>query len=387
MGCENALELTAAQKRILDLEVLVASLYDKIKVLESKNSALQDSLHNLEKQSAKENPKASHVNEDKLELDAAQESSTTASSIEHAADILSELREDQTTSQIEQVQTTDQFVSFASELFLTTTRKEKDHGEIDYVGVLNRALPPDIRILGWCHVPYNFHARFSCLSREYNYFFINDGLDIEAMKFAAGKFCGEHDFRNFCKMDADNVHNFQREIFSFDILPLLNRLDGFELWMFQVKGTAFLWHQVRCMVAVLLMIGQKKESPSVVDDLLNIQKTARKPQYVMAPESSLVLQSCEFQGLSFFCLPGSARFLHSHFKNMMNEYLVVVAMLKQLNYHLPNWDDLGHSKDLTCRKSSHVPLLFRPTEPTYAERRTKLLNKKQETPSSLSLLS
>lgn len=502
MGCENGLELTAAQKRIVDLEVLVASLYDKIKVLESKNSVLQESLHNLEmyaviKQSAKENPKASHVNEDKLQLDAAQESSTTASSVEHAADILSELREDQTTSQIEQVQTTDQFVSFASELFLTTTRKEKgdlshysrrhvalkimymgarfhgfaseastqrtveselftalektklmiggkleakytrcgrtdkgvsangqvialllrschkdpnpvnvpeeedrvaaaitsrseesqftkvpDHGEIDYVGVLNRALPPDIRILGWCHVPYNFHARFSCLSREYNYFFINDGLDIEAMKFAAGKFCGEHDFRNFCKMDADNVHNFQREIFSFDILPLLNRLDGFELWMFQVKGTAFLWHQVRCMVAVLLMIGQKKESPSVVDDLLNIQKTARKPQYVMAPESSLVLQSCEFQGLSFFCLPGSARFLHSHFKNLMNEYLVVAAMLKQLNYHLPNWDDLGHSKDLTCRKSSHVPLLFRPTEPTYAERRTKLLNKKQETPSS-----
>ena len=30
-----------------------------------------------------------------------------------------------------------------------------------------------------------------------------------------------------------------------------------------IKGTAFLWHQVRCMVAVLFLIGQGLESPSV----------------------------------------------------------------------------------------------------------------------------
>ena len=32
-------------------------------------------------------------------------------------------------------------------------------GEIDYVKVLNRVLPNDIRILGWCPVPSDFHAR------------------------------------------------------------------------------------------------------------------------------------------------------------------------------------------------------------------------------------
>ncbi|KAI5066189.1 hypothetical protein GOP47_0018813 [Adiantum capillus-veneris] len=138
-----------------------------------------------------------------------------------------------------------------------------DYEEIDYVGVLNRALPPDIRILGWCYVPLNFHARFSCLSREYNYFFVNDGLDIEAMKHAAKFFCGEHDFRNFCRMDADNVRNFRREILAFEIFPCLDVWEGFELWMFRVEGTAFLWHQVRCMVAVLLLVGQKRENESV----------------------------------------------------------------------------------------------------------------------------
>ena len=33
-------------------------------------------------------------------------------------------------------------------------------GEIDYVRVINRELPSDIRILGWCPVPVDFHARF-----------------------------------------------------------------------------------------------------------------------------------------------------------------------------------------------------------------------------------
>lgn len=34
-----------------------------------------------------------------------------------------------------------------------------DEDELDYVGVLNRALPEDIRVLGWCPVPEGFNAR------------------------------------------------------------------------------------------------------------------------------------------------------------------------------------------------------------------------------------
>lgn len=510
MGCDNGTELIAARQRITDLEDLVASLYNKIEILESQNSVLQESLHISEKdrearealkQSLEEKQKASFNSEDKSEFDGIQEGIACASSVEktgaHAADIPGKLKD---FPQTEGVQTmdADQFLSYAPDIFPTPTmtkpRKEKgdlshhsrrhvalkimylgarfhgfasesstqrtieselfaalektklmiggrleakytrcgrtdkgvsangqvvalllrschkdpvlvnvipgedrvaaalasrfqesqfakvpDYEEIDYVGVLNRALPPDIRILGWCYVPYNFHARFSCMAREYIYFFVNDGLDIEAMRIAASKFKGEHDFRNFCKMDADNVHNFRREILAFDIVPFMDRWDGFELWMFQVKGTAFLWHQVRCMVAVLLMVGQKHESPSVVDDLLNTQKTARKPQYVMAPESCLVLQSCEFQGLSFFCPPGSARFLYMHWENLIRDHLLAAAMLKQVCKQFPFCDGSERSREATWKKSPHVLLCCRPTEPTYAERRTKLLNKKQGT--------
>lgn len=46
----------------------------------------------------------------------------------------------------------------------------------------------------------------------------------QAMERAGKKFVGEHDFRNFCKMDAANVHNYRRRILSFDISPCDMRL-------------------------------------------------------------------------------------------------------------------------------------------------------------------
>lgn len=44
------------------------------------------------------------------------------------------------------------------------------------------------------------------------------------METAGRKFVGEHDFRNFCKMDARNVHNYMRKITSFAISPCDVRL-------------------------------------------------------------------------------------------------------------------------------------------------------------------
>ncbi|XP_049933966.1 uncharacterized protein LOC116261108 isoform X4 [Nymphaea colorata] len=143
---------------------------------------------------------------------------------------------------------------------------ENGEAEIDYVKVLNKVLPHDIRVLGWSHAPTNFHARFSCLSREYKYLFWRGNLHISAMEDGGRKLVGEHDFRNFCKMDALNVHNYRRHVLSFEIVPCNQRFYDNELWAIQIKGTAFLWHQVRCIVAVLFMIGQGLESPSMMLD-------------------------------------------------------------------------------------------------------------------------
>lgn len=42
--------------------------------------------------------------------------------------------------------------------------------------------------------------------------------------------------------------------------------------------------QVRCMAAVLLMVGRGLEEPSIVSRLLDITATPRKPTYQMAAE-------------------------------------------------------------------------------------------------------
>jgi tRNA pseudouridine38/39 synthase len=45
------------------------------------------------------------------------------------------------------------------------------------------------------------------------------------MQRAASKFVGEHDFRNFCKMDAANVSNYRRRITEFTISACGKRLN------------------------------------------------------------------------------------------------------------------------------------------------------------------
>ncbi|XP_043698137.1 tRNA pseudouridine(38/39) synthase isoform X1 [Telopea speciosissima] len=254
--------------------------------------------------------------------------------------------------------------------------KERCEEEIDYVKVLNRVLPKDIRVIGWCPAPIDLHARFSCLSREYKYLFWRENLDISAMEIAGKKFMGEHDFRNFCKMDAVNVHNYRRNILSFEVSSCNERSEDDQIWAMTIKGSSFLWHQVRCMVAVLFMIGQGLESPSVIDILLDTSKTPRKPQYTMAPELPLILYSCEFRDLSFVCSPDAQKAVYEHLKHECQSYRLKASIFRtallSCSSAMTDGNPLGYSK----KKAVHVPLMSRPTEPSYEERRAKLKSRK-----------
>ncbi|RAL45722.1 hypothetical protein DM860_009586 [Cuscuta australis] len=247
-------------------------------------------------------------------------------------------------------------------------------GEIDYVRVLNKVLPMDIRVLGWSPVPMDFSARFSGLSRVYKYFFWRGKLDIMAMETASQKFIGEHDFRNFCKMDAANVHNYKRHIISFQMFPCNESSGSDQLWVMKIQGSAFLWHQIRCMVAVLFMIGQGVESPNVIDLLLDTEMTPRKPQYIMAPEIPLVLQCCEFEGVRFICSTDAKQTLREHFEREYLSYKMQAAIFQEALLSVSSIEnDNSVVKTRTKKKgTSHIPLLSRPTEPSYEERRARL---------------
>ncbi|XP_047465844.1 tRNA pseudouridine(38/39) synthase [Mugil cephalus] len=182
--------------------------------------------------------------------------------------------------------------------------KSKAAAELPYVKMLNRVLPQDIRILDWAPAAEGFSARFDCQSRTYRYYFPRGSLDVTLMADAAKRYEGTHDFRNLCKMDVGNgVLQFERTILSASVEPVQPQHDSstnqHDLFIFEIKGLAFLYHQVRCMMAVLLLIGQKLEAPEIINQLLDVEKNPRKPQYSMAVDYPLVLYDCHFEGLSW----------------------------------------------------------------------------------------
>lgn len=165
--------------------------------------------------------------------------------------------------------------------------------DYDYVTMLNAVLPGDIRILAQTCAPEGFDARFSCRWRAYQYYFPLSGEDLELMREAAAKFVGEYDFRNFCKMDVENVSNFRRQVLSVSVDAKPGGVGEFA-----VTGTAFLWHQIRCMAHILLLIGAGIEEPGLIEELLDVGRHPRKPVYELADESGLVLRDCGFENLS-----------------------------------------------------------------------------------------
>ncbi|PHZ17135.1 tRNA pseudouridine synthase [Rhizopus microsporus ATCC 52813] len=177
--------------------------------------------------------------------------------------------------------------------------------ELAYAETINRVLPDDIRVLAWAPVPDDFSARYHCTSRTYKYFFSRGSMDINRMRQACQYFEGEHDFRNFCKMDpSKNIVSYSRLILSMKINPVQHTDTksvghGTDFYEVELKGTAFLWHQVRYMMSVLFLVGQGLEPPETVRDLLDIEKVPSKPDFPMASDLPLVLYDCEFKDLEW----------------------------------------------------------------------------------------
>ena len=194
----------------------------------------------------------------------------------------------------------------------TTTTTTTTARDIRYIHTLNIILPPSIRVYAWAPVAPSFSARFSCRARHYKYFFSARNLDVAAMRNGAARLVGEHDFRNLCKLDpAKQLTSFRRRILRADVSPLDD-----DMHVFDLVGTAFLYNQVRHIMAVLLLIGARLESPGVISALLNADPDRAendnstltapsedeappplvtcKPEYQMADALPLVLWDCVY---------------------------------------------------------------------------------------------
>ena len=131
---------------------------------------------------------------------------------------------------------------------------------------LNARLRPDpIAVLACEVIPDDWHARFSCVGRAYEYRIVNRrapltlerghawhvsrDLDADAMHRSAQMLVGRHDFTTFrsahCQAN-DPVKTLDR---------LVVRREG-ERVIIEAAARSFLHHQVRSMVGTLALVGQ-----------------------------------------------------------------------------------------------------------------------------------
>uniref|UniRef100_UPI0035900805 tRNA pseudouridine(38/39) synthase n=1 Tax=Myxine glutinosa TaxID=7769 RepID=UPI0035900805 len=144
---------------------------------------------------------------------------------------------------------------------------------------------------------------------------------------------------------------------------------GFDLFVFEVRGHAFLYHQVRCMMAILLHVGSSHEDPSVVSKLLDVEENPRKPQYTMAPDSHLILHSCEFESMEWQDDINHREYLIGHFQRLWTEQATHCALIGQMLLGLGE-TQVRHQDEglMETRSANHRPLLSRPLGPSIPDR-------------------
>ncbi|MDR0404674.1 MAG: tRNA pseudouridine(38-40) synthase TruA [Oscillospiraceae bacterium] len=149
---------------------------------------------------------------------------------------------------------------------------------------LNRVLPRDIVVFDCAQVPFDFHARYSCVAKEYVYKILNtpvrspflEGyvlhywceMDLAAIQKSASFFVGTHDFSSFCTLDSRQKGDFRRTIKSF----LVTRDE--DIVTITVKADGFLYNMIRIMVGTLLKISQKRLKPSEISAILEAKNRA-----------------------------------------------------------------------------------------------------------------
>jgi tRNA pseudouridine38-40 synthase len=133
------------------------------------------------------------------------------------------------------------------------------------IEALNARLRPDpIAVLACTIKPDDWHARFSCIGRRYEYrirnrrapltldrnraWLVTRPLDAEAMHRAAQALVGRHDFTTFRSVHCQ----------ANDPVKTLDRLDvrrEDEWVLIEAEARSFLHHQVRSMVGTLALVG------------------------------------------------------------------------------------------------------------------------------------
>ena len=154
----------------------------------------------------------------------------------------------------------------------------KDMPPFRLMEALNAHLRPNpVAVLACELVPDDWHARFSCVGREYVYRIVNrrapltfekglawqipQDLNADAMAQAAALLVGKHDFTTF-----RSVHcQAESPVKSLDRLDVVQEGDRINI---HAAARSFLHHQVRSMVGCLALVGMGRWSVEDMGDAL-----------------------------------------------------------------------------------------------------------------------
>lgn len=97
-----------------------------------------------------------------------------------------------------------------------------------------------------------------------------------------------------------------------------------------VHGSGFLWHQIRCIVALLLLIGQGKEEIDLIKSLLDIEKYPCTPNYSIASELPLVLFDCQYENIEWIIDQSALRLTICHLQRHWSSFQIRATMIKSM---------------------------------------------------------
>ena len=148
----------------------------------------------------------------------------------------------------------------------------------------NSFLPPDIAVQWARSMPAEFHCRANALSRRYTYVLLQSpvrpsvdagrvgwvfqALDGEPMREAAQHLVGTHDFTSF-RASACQALSPIKTIQAIHI----SRRGAY--WRFDVEANAFLHHMVRNIMGCLIAVGQRRQAPDWIKQVLQARDRGR----------------------------------------------------------------------------------------------------------------
>ncbi|MFR8033608.1 MAG: tRNA pseudouridine(38-40) synthase TruA [Lachnospiraceae bacterium] len=177
---------------------------------------------------------------------------------------------------------------------------EKSAEEIkEYV---NAYLPKDIAVVDAGEVSMRFHSRLLAVSKTYRYrirtgkdrevfsrnfvWHLGKPLDLSAMRMAAEKLVGTHDFLPFSSMKKGKKSTV-RTIESITVEQV-----GEEVHL-TFTGDGFLYHMVRILAGTLAEIGLGERSPQEIPEIFDARD--RKKAGQMAPAQGLALMQVVYE--------------------------------------------------------------------------------------------